>query len=137
IVVGVLNLFQQLAIVAKKAGASSGRNEFLKNAHREMSLAGPDSADQQQPSAVSRIKLLHEARRADLGQRNRAIGSREIRRKVRQLAMLISLWNPRRRDQGAATRPQPTIAARDAALRRSRNRLPSRSRAQGANFGCC
>src|SRR5208282_3695962 len=125
IVVGVLNLFQQFAIVAKEAGASSGGNEFLKKTHCEVGLAGPDSADQEQPSPVSRIKLLHEARGTDVGKRNRGIGSREVRRKVRQLTMLISLRNPRRRDQGAAARPQLAIAARHTALGRSRSRLPS------------
>src|ERR1019366_7025308 len=51
--------------------------------------------------------------------------------------MLISLRNARRRDQGAAAYPQQAIAARDAAVRCFRNRLPSCARAQRANFGCC
>src|ERR1035441_9525528 len=51
--------------------------------------------------------------------------------------MLISLRNARRRDQGAAACPQQAIAARDAAVRCFRNRLPSCARAQRANFGCC
>src|SRR5450759_1665482 len=51
--------------------------------------------------------------------------------------MLISLRNARRRDQGAAASLQQAIAARDAAVRCFRNRLPSCARAQRANFGCC
>jgi hypothetical protein len=35
-----------------------------------MRFAGPDSTDQQQPSAIAGIELLHEARRAYLGQSN-------------------------------------------------------------------
>jgi hypothetical protein len=102
-----------------------------------MGFSSANSADQEQATAVSRVKFLYEARRADLSQRYRAIGAGEIRRKIRQLAMLVSPGDARGRDHGAAPLSQLTIAARYAALRRPRHRFPSRTRAQGTDFTCC
>ena len=82
IVIGVLNLLEELAIVTKEARASTGNNEFLQQAYGEMSFAGSDSADQEYAGAIARVKLLQEARGGDMGKLHGAIGSGKIRRKI-------------------------------------------------------
>src|ERR1700690_2996747 len=125
IVVAVLDLFEQVAIVAEKAGATPGSDQLLEDADGEMGLAGADTSDEQQTLAFARVEFLDKARGADMGERDGAIGAREIGGELRQLAMLVALGNVRGGDEGAGARPQLAIAARDAVFGRSGNGLPS------------
>src|ERR1035438_3083446 len=99
-------------------------NQRLRDADGKMRLAQSCIAEQQQAGLVHRI-LFHES--ACPHARLREMRERSLELEVRELTMLISLRNPLRPQQGAAPCPQLAIAAGHAAVRRSRNRLPSRS----------
>ena len=89
-------------------------NQFLKDPDRQMSLASPDFADDQQALIAPRVAFLGEVRCDKMSLCQRRMGAREIGIVIREFAMLVSPWDAGSSQRSLGPGPQLAVAARHA-----------------------
>jgi len=115
-VVGILDLFQQFAIVVEQAGDAAGQNQFLEDSDGQVGLAGADFANDQQALVAAGIALFREVGRDEVGFLERGVGAGEVRVVVGEFAMLVASRDAGGSQERLRPCPQLAVTTRDTAV---------------------
>jgi len=112
-IVGILNLFQQLAVVVKKARRVLLYNQLAKDADCQVCLTHPDRTEQHEAGGLDWIFFDKPVRlKQSIGQTTGGAG--EVRIEVRERAVFVTRRNARLFQQPVRPIAHPTIATDDA-----------------------
>ena len=133
-VVGAPDHAQQVTGIVKETPCASRLHNLPEHGHRQVGLADPGLPFEQQSLADDRKRLCNAARL-----RRRPLERLVIRRKIRDRAVLIPLWDVGRDESQLPEALAPAIAARDApyagGIARNVDRFPPGVVAQRTRHG--